>query len=85
MGSRTFEGIRFQVYALEHSPIHVHGFYGSTSVVVLLADPENVSIRPGSILPPNARRSDVKKILDSAVAHYSELVALWEGMHGKAR
>jgi hypothetical protein len=36
--------------------------------------------RAGAILPPNAKRSDIRKILDVAGEHYDEIVAAWEKM-----
>ncbi len=40
--------------------------------------------RKDSIRLANAKRSDVKKILNAAAMHFEELVALWEKVHGKA-
>ena len=45
---------------------------------VALADRKD-AIRPG-----NAKRADVRKILNAAAKHYTELTALWEKIHGKA-
>jgi hypothetical protein len=44
---------------------------------VALADRKD-AIRPG-----NAKRSTVKKVLTAALAHYDDLVALWEEVHGQ--
>jgi hypothetical protein len=85
MGGRTFDGVYFQVYSRDHSPPHVHGFYGSTMAVIELGEPQNLSLRRGSVKPPNAKKSDVKRIVDAAVAHYSELMKLWESIHGETR
>jgi hypothetical protein len=85
MGSRTFEGVRFQVYSRDHLPPHVHGFYAATLAVVELADSENVGLRPNSVKPPNAKKSDVNRIVDAAVEHYPELISLWESIHGQTR
>ena len=40
--------------------------------------------RKDAIRPTNAKRSDVKKILNAAAQNFEQLVALWEGIHGKA-
>lgn len=37
-----------------------------------------------AIRPFNAKRADVRKILTSAAENFEALVALWEGIHGKA-
>jgi hypothetical protein len=37
-----------------------------------------------AIRPANAKRSDVKKILNAAALHFEELAGLWEETHGKA-
>ena len=74
VGSLTFEGIRFQVYSRDHPPPHAHGFYGPTLVVIEFADSENIGIRAGSIQPPNAKRSDVRRVVNAAVEHYPELM-----------
>jgi hypothetical protein len=34
--------------------------------------------------PQNAKRSDVKRILNAAAQHFDELTKLWEEIHGKA-
>jgi hypothetical protein len=34
--------------------------------------------------PANAKRRDVKKILNVAALHFEELAGLWEEIHGKA-
>jgi hypothetical protein len=36
-----------------------------------------------AVQPGNAKRSDVKKILNAAALHFEELAALWEEMHGE--
>jgi hypothetical protein len=82
VGSISFDGVSFRIYVFDHLPPHAHGVYGSTLVVVELGDAENVSIRPGSIQPNNAKRSDVRRIVDMAVEHYDELMRMWEATHG---
>jgi hypothetical protein len=86
MGSLRFSGVLFVAFPNDHPPRHVHGYAGETEVIVdLLQDGDvDVASRKDSVRPPNAKRSDVKKILKSAAAHYDELVMLWENHHGKA-
>jgi hypothetical protein len=86
VGSRQFGTIRFVVYSNDHRPCHVHGFADETEVIVDLLASGNVALakRGDAIRPFNAKRSDVKKILVSAAENFEALVALWEGIHGKA-
>jgi hypothetical protein len=86
VGSITFDGVRFVAYPNDHLPPHVHGFYAETEVVVDLCEGNKVALadRKNAIRPPNAKKSNVKKILDSAANHVEALVALWEMNHGKS-
>ena len=84
MGSQTFDGIRFQVFSLDHPPAHVHGFYGDTlAVVELHAEADRCKLRWNSTRL-NAKRSDVKKIFEAAIQHRLVLLTLWEATHGNA-
>jgi len=76
-------GVRFIVYSSDHSPRHVHG---ETEAIVDLRSDGNVALadRKDAVRPPNAKRSDAKKILNAAAAHFDDLAALWEEIHGKA-
>jgi hypothetical protein len=40
--------------------------------------------RNDAIRPANAKRRDVKRILNVAALHFEELAGLWEEIHGKA-
>ena len=84
MGSLRFDGILFVAYSNDHSPRHVHGFAGETEAIVDLRMDGWVALanRSDAIRPANAKRSDVKRILRVAAAHYEELAALWEEIHG---
>jgi hypothetical protein len=64
----------------------VHGFYTETEVVVDLYEGNKVALanRKNAIRPPNAKKSNVKKILDSAADNVEALVLLWEMNHGKS-
>ena len=83
MSSLRCGSVLFRIYPQDHEPRHVHGLIGDTEIIVdlgrdgtiLLAD-RNDCIRPG-----NAKRSDVRNILDAAAECFEELVALWEKMH----
>jgi len=37
--------------------------------------------RPDAVRPGNAKRSDVRRILNVAAKRFDDLVALWEKMH----
>jgi len=86
VGSLSFDGIRFVVYSNDHPPRHVHGFLAETQVIVDLLEDGNVALadRADAIRPGNAKRSDVRKILNAAAAHFDELAALWKGIHGQS-
>lgn len=64
----------------------MHGFLSETEVIVDLRSDGNVALadHKDAIRPSNAKRSDVKKILNTAAEHFDDLAALWEGIHGKA-
>jgi hypothetical protein len=84
MGSLRFEGVRFAVFSDDHLPPHVHGAYAEVRVVVELVGPSQVSacMREGSLVPPNAKRADVRHILRVARDHHAALLSLWEERHG---
>jgi hypothetical protein len=84
VGSKTFDGVWFISFSLDHAPPHVHGSYAETTVIVdLLADGTVAqSGRRDAVKPPNAKRSDVRRILNVAGDHAAELVQLWEKTHG---
>lgn len=86
MGSLTFGGIQFVVYSNDHPPRHVHGFSGEAEVIVNLRPDGLVAlaVRKDAIRPRNAKKSEIKRILNSAATHFEELVALWEEIHGEA-
>jgi hypothetical protein len=86
VGSRQFGAVKFVVYSNDPRPRHVHGFADETEAIVDLLASGDVALtkRGDAIRPLNAKRSDVKKILVSAAENFEALVALWEGIHGKA-
>ena len=77
-------GVQFFVYTNDHPPRHVHGFSSETEVIVDLLADGNVALadRWDAIRPANAKRSDVRKILNTAAEYFRELTALWESIHG---
>ena len=85
MGSIRFDGVRFVAYLGDHEPRHVHGFYAETEVVVELHDKPHrivaLANRSNAVRHGNASRSDVKRVLRIAAAHFDELVKLWEDAH----
>jgi len=86
VGSLRFDGILFIVYSNDHQPRHVHGFLGETETIVDLRADGHVAlaVRKDAIRPANAKRSDIKKILNVAAEHFDQLAALWERVHDKA-
>lgn len=40
--------------------------------------------RADAVRPPNAKRSEVKRILRAAAKHFDELTNLWESIHGES-
>jgi hypothetical protein len=85
VGSLKFDGVLFIAYSNDHPPRHVHGFAGETEAIIDLRLDGAVALadRDDSVRPANAKRSDVRKILNAAALHFEELVVLWEAMRGK--
>ena len=84
MGSVRFDGVRFVVYANDHEPRHVHGFYAEVEVIVDLLASGMVALanRRDAIRPRDANKADVRHVLLTAAGHFDELAALWESLHG---
>jgi len=85
VSSLELEGVPFVAYSNDHGPRHVHGFSGESEAIVDLRADESVALskRKDATRPSNAKRSDVKKILNMAALHFEELVELWEEIHGE--
>jgi len=83
VASIRFAGVLFVAYPQDHSPRHVHGFVDETEVIVDLRPDRTVALadRPDAIRPGNAKRSSVRRILNTAAVYFDELIALWEKMH----
>jgi hypothetical protein len=85
VGSLRFDGVLFIAYSNDHPPRHVHGFTGETEAIVDLRLNGAVALaeRDDAVQPANAKRSDVKKILNAAALHFEELAVLWEAMRAE--
>lgn len=85
MSTVRFGGVRFRVYPQDHEPIHAHGRYAETVAIVELRADGTIELadRDDAIIPLNAKRSDVRKILETARDHYDEIAAKWEQMKGE--
>jgi hypothetical protein len=81
--SIRFGGVRFIVYTNDHPPRHAHGFSGECEAIIDLRSDGNVALakRADAVRPANAKRSDIKKILSAAAAHFEELALLWGSIH----
>jgi hypothetical protein len=86
MSSIRLGGVRFVAYSNDHLPRHVHAFFAEIEVVIDLLNDGNVTLanRRDCIRPRNAKRSDVRRILDIAALHFEELLHLWEKQDAKA-
>ena len=84
MGSLRFDGVRFVVYVDDHPPPHVHAFYAETEAILDLLPGDGIAIanRQRAIDPPDAKASDLKKILKVAHSHEATLRELWQSIHG---
>ena len=83
MASIRFAGVLFVAYPQDHTPRHVHGFVDESEVIVDLCLNGTVALadRVDAIRPGNAKRSSVRRVLNTAADNFDELVALWERMH----
>jgi hypothetical protein len=86
VGSLRFGGVLFVVSSNDHLPRHVDGFASETEAIVDLRLDGSVALatRNDAIRPANAKRRDVKKILNAAALHFEELATLWEAGQGEA-
>lgn len=84
MGSIRFDGVRFVVYANDHEPRHVHGFYAEIEAIVDLRVDGTVALaaRRDAVRPRDAGKADIRHVLLTAAKHFEELAALWEKLHG---
>ena len=84
MGSKTIDGVWFLCFADDHTPRHVHARYAGIEVILEIISDGSIRLadRPNAVTPRNAKRSDVRRVLRVARQNASELVLLWEKMHG---
>jgi hypothetical protein len=82
MGTIRVRGVRLRIYPKDHKPLHVHGYYGEAFVVVEVRTDGTVMLaaRGARVIPRNAKRSDVQKIVKAAAEAADEIVAEWERM-----
>ena len=75
--------VRFRLHPQDHEPIHAHGRYAESLVVVQFEPDGSVAIaeRGDAVLPRNAKANDIGKILEAAAEHYDTIVAAWRKMH----
>ena len=83
MGSYHFDGVTFRVYPEDHDPPHVHGRYqGIVAILELGRDGHaRLADRDDSIRPGDAKRNQVRHILNVANAHFGDLIELWREAH----
>jgi Domain of unknown function (DUF4160) len=86
VSSITIECVRFTVHSNDHLPCHIHGAIGGTLVIVDILPSGDVQLarRTKAIRPKNAKKSDIRQVLNIAAEHSKELRTLWEKVHGKA-
>jgi hypothetical protein len=84
VGSYLFDGVTFRVYPQDHDPPHVHGRYQGVILILELGIDRTIRIadRWDAIRPGNAKRNQIRHILDVASEHYDDLMELWEEAHG---
>jgi hypothetical protein len=78
-------GVRFRIHPQDHSPIHAHGRYAETIAIVELRADRTVVLadRDDAIIPGDAKRGDVRRILDAARDGFDAIAAEWERMQGE--
>jgi hypothetical protein len=84
VGSVRFEGVRFIAYPQDHEPVHVHGFYAETEVIVELREQARevaLANRWDAVRPGDASRRDVRHTLQVAAVHFDALIQLWREAH----
>jgi Domain of unknown function (DUF4160) len=76
-------GVCFRVHPQDHEPVHAHGSYGGAVVIVELRTDRTVTIadRGDAIIPGNAKKNAIRKILREAAASFDAIVEAWERMH----
>jgi hypothetical protein len=81
VGSRTFDGVRFAAWSHDHDPPHIHGYYAGVEVILdLVAEKEEIVLadRRKRVIPSNAKKSDINRIVRAANDHADAIFKLWE-------
>jgi hypothetical protein len=70
-------------YLWTTTPPHVHARYAEIAVVLDLLPGGGVALskRASAILPPDAKRNDLKRVLRVARVHEAALRALWHSLY----
>jgi hypothetical protein len=81
VGSKTFDGVRFAAWSDDHNPPHVHGYYAGIEVILdLIAERQEIVLanRKKRVIPANARRSDINRIVRTAKDNAEAVFELWK-------
>lgn len=83
MSTLRIRGVWFRIRPHDHEPVHAHGYYGETIAIVEFWPNGTVALasRKGRLIPRDAKRSDVRKILNAAEEGFDSIVAIWERMN----
>jgi hypothetical protein len=81
VGSKTFDGVRFAAWSDDHDPPHVHGYYAGVQVILdLVAENEEIVLanRKRRVIPSNAKKSYIDRIVRVANKNADAVFKLWE-------
>ncbi len=67
--------------ALDHNPSHLHAYVGSTRLVIELTIDHRVILARRANAARGATKSEIRKVLETAAAHFADLMKLWEKAH----
>jgi hypothetical protein len=83
VGSYQFDGVTFRVYPGDHDPPHTHARYQGINVILELCKDGRIRIadRDDAIRPGDAKRNQIRRIVDVASQHFDDLSELWEEAH----
>ena len=69
-------------YPRDHIPRHTHGLTGDAEVIIDLRNDPTVAIADRhDAIRGNAKKNDVRKVLQAAAENFDRLVDDWEQMH----
>lgn len=85
MGSLRFDGVWFMIYVDDHPPPHVHARYAEIAVILDLLPGGSIAIsrRAFAVRPPNAKQSDVNRVVRVARENQAALRNLWRSLYGE--